>query len=129
MNKKSKKPLEDKVKEQIEVLNREIAERQQKLAVLCELLEEKVEPVVPVNPLPDNMTLMQAIMGVFRENSGKPMRVQDIVRAIEKKYDSKQERRTVQSTTQYLAGTKGLLEKVPEVRGLYRVVQKDAPAS
>lgn len=81
-------------------------------------------PQKPVSPLPEGLTLSQAILAVFQDNASKNLRVADVMKAIANKYNSNQERKTVQSTVQYLTNQKHALEKVD--KGLFRLKNKQS---
>lgn len=79
-----------------------------------------------INPLPDGISLGMAVLEVFKENSDKSLKITDVVKKIKVKYNSNQDRKNVQSTIRYLTVNKKSLEKVPNTRGLYRLVKTSA---
>lgn len=106
--------------EEISRLKKEIDEKQRRLIELMGL-NNKSQSNKQANPLPEGVTLMQAIMAVFNDSPSKLLQIKDVIRGIEKKYSTNAERKTVQSTLQYLDKNKKLLEKVANQRGVYRL--------
>lgn len=113
------KSQQDKINErlaQIKVWEQKRDEANQKLAELTGLLIK--EPSVS-SPLPQGFSMNTAIMEVFKENPTKKYKIIEMKEAIKRKFNADVKRLAVQNALRYLAVNKGLLEKLPEERGVF----------